>query len=141
MKEDEIKKKIDIIPKVIKFSWDYKHNYNLFLSISTRDYKIFINEKYEKKKIKDVYFKIDFGQYNYEIEERLIDISNSKFVGEDYKAKFIAKSFEEILSKKYKNNFNFISFENFCFNIDNNFCSYYRYKSINKDLRLFFWIK
>ena len=52
----------------------------------------------------------------------------------DYQAKFIAKSFENILNEKYKNNFKSISFESFCNNIDNKFIDYFRrHNSIDKD--------
>lgn len=132
MNKEEITSKINTIPKIIKFAWDYQINQHLYLLIEPKKYKIFVNQKYELNKIDKIYIREDFGQLKFtETERKLFEISNSKIINVNYEALFLTESFEEIL-KDYKINFRTIKFIDICHNIiDNRIIDYYHYNKNN----------
>lgn len=132
MNKEEITSKINTIPKIIKFAWYYQINQNLYLLIDPKQYKIFVNQKYELNKIDKIYIREDFGQLKFtETERKLFEISNSKIINVYYEALFLNKSFEEIL-QDYKINFRIIKFIDICHNIiDTKIIDYYHYNKNN----------
>ena len=50
MSKKLILEKIQIIPKLIKYAWEYEFKDYLYLGIDPKKYKIFVNQNYELKK-------------------------------------------------------------------------------------------
>lgn len=126
MNKEEITHKINTIPKIIRFAWHYQINQNLYLLIDPKQYKIFVNQKYELNKIDKIYIREDFGNLKFtETERKLFEISNSKIINVNYEALFLNESFEEIL-QDYKINFRTIKFYDICNIIDTKIIEYYR---------------
>ena len=134
MDSNQIKSKIEIIPNVIKFAWDYQINDYLYLLIDPRKYTIFVNQNYQLKKIDKIYIKEDFGNIRYsKIEQKLFELSNSKIIETDYNNLFLASSFD-ILLEDYKNNFKSLKLIDICKNRIDYAISNYFYQNKNKNL-------
>ena len=128
MDKNTIISKINIIPKAIKFAWDYQFDENFTLSIDPKKYKIFINQNNQLKYIQNVYLKEgDFeGIKNTEIENELFKLSKSKIINSDYNELFLEKNYENILGDKYKTNFKSMRLIEICQNeIDNKISDYF----------------
>ena len=134
MDSNQIKSKIEIIPNVIKFAWDYQFNDYLYLLIDPRKYTIFVNQNYQLKEIDKIYIKEDFGRIKYsKIEQKLFELSNSKIIETDYNDLFLASSFD-ILLEDYKNNFKSLKLIDICKNRIDYAISNYFYQNKNKNL-------
>ena len=135
MDSNQIKSKIEIIPNVIKFAWDYQFNDYLYLLIDPRKYTIFVNQNYQLKEIDKIYIKEDFGRIKYsKIEQKLFELSNSKIIETDYNNLFLESSFDKLLDE-YKNNFKSLKLIDICKNrID---YAIYNYFDQNKSKNLF----
>ena len=147
MNHEQIISKVETIPKIIKFAWEYQFNENLCLLIDPKGYKIFVNQNNELKKYEDIYLKEGFENFKYsEIEEKLFELSNSKIINMNYKELFLASSFDMVLGE-YKNNFKSIKLIDICKNrIDYSITNYfYHNKHCNlldkkyEEFRIFFF--
>jgi len=124
-KQKEIDEKTKIIAKLIKFAWDNQVNDCLYLAIEPKDYKIFLNQKYEFKKISEIYIKEDFEDLKYsELEKKLFNLSTKNPINIDYESWFLSKNYDIIL-KKYKNNFRTLKLSDICQKIDYNLTSFF----------------
>lgn len=134
MDSNQIISKINIIPNVIKFAWEYQFNDYLYLLVDPRKYTIFVNQNYKLKKIDNIYIKEDFGNIKYsKIEKKLFELSNSKIIKTDYNDLFLASSFDELLNE-YKNNFKPLKLIDICKNRIDFAISNYFYQNKNKNL-------
>ena len=134
MSKELIKEKIQIIPKIIKYAWEYQFDEYLSLGINPKKYKIFVNQNYELKKIEEIFIKEGFDNLKYsEIEKELFDLSTQPPINIDYKSMFLEKNFDKVL-EKYKYKFKSKTLIEICKNnIDSKIIEYY-HKYSSEDL-------
>lgn len=127
---NEIFSKIEIISKIIKFSWDYQFNNDFRVNIDPKEYKLFINQYNQQNYIKDIYIKKNFGDIKYlDVDNQLFELPKSSLIDKDYPNLFLAYSLDKELVAKYENNFKPIELRDVCKYIDDNIVSYTTYKS------------
>ena len=143
MNDEEIEVNKEVLPKVIKYSWDYQFNNHFRTNIDPKKYKIFLNQYYQQKYLENICIKKDFGKLKYsEIENQIFGLAESSIIGKDYKSIFLSYEYDKELEKDYFNNFNPMTCEDMCKPIDDELTSYkfinYSVKN-NKDYKDIFF--
>ena len=122
----------EIIANIIRFSWKYNYSDELNLLIELNQYKIFLNENNELKYLNEVNHKVDLGINNPEMENELLELTQSKFININFKEKFLSSTFENILYE-YHDKFSALELNKICRKeIDDKISDfYYRIKNEN----------
>lgn len=125
---NELISKKEIIPKIIKFIWDYqsKQDENKYLNIlvDVTKYKIFVSQNDEINKIENLSYTINFDLKAPEITQ-LFEIAKLAPISLDLEKKILCKSFLDEL-KDYANKFNPVKLDEICKNeIDYKLVDYY----------------
>jgi hypothetical protein len=130
MNSNEISSKIELISKIIKYSWDYQFNNDFRVNIDPKEYKIFINQYNQQRYIKDIFIKKNFKNIKYsDVDNQLFELSKSRVIGgKDYFDLFLAYSLDKELGSKYENNFKPIELRDVCKYLDDKIVSYTDYK-------------
>ena len=121
MTPEKVKDNKEIIPKIIKFAYDYQYT-SLGLSVDPKKYKIFANQNNELKVFDQIYYR-DW-KYNIEMENYLFELSKNPLINKDYNQDILSFSFEKDL-ETYKNNFKSLKLKEICQTIDNKIIQYY----------------
>lgn len=131
MSSEILLSKIDIIPKIIKFAWEYQDNEFLNLAVNPEKYIVFVNRNNEFDKINNLRFDENLIIIGNEDLEKLFAIAKSPPINFDLKKKLLSTSFTCVL-KDYKNKFNSMELSEICKNyIDQKLIEYYEINSNN----------
>ena len=126
MSKEKLLSKIDIIPHIIKFAWDYQDNEYLNLAVNPEKYKVFVNRNNEFEEISGLRFNENFKDVIKDEDlEKILVIAKSPPVNLDFKKMLLSTSFTTVL-KNYKNKFNPLELSEICKNsIDQKLLEYY----------------
>ena len=129
--KNEIISKKEIIPKIIKFIWDYqsKEDENKYLNIlvDVTKYELFISQNDENVNINNLSYTINFDLNDLNKPEiaQLFEVAKLDPINLDYKNKILCKSFLDEL-RDYSNKFKQLKLDDICKNeIDNKIVDYY----------------
>ena len=132
----EVQDNSPIIPKIIKYSWDYQFNYNLNILLDPKKYKIFSNRNNELKEIKQIYFR-DWNNMYRNVEKELFELSKNSIINKNYNDIILSPSYEICLIEN-RTQFKIIKFSEICQKIDSSLINYFNNNDIQNNEEFIF---
>jgi len=132
----EVQDNSPIIPKIIKYSWDYQFNYNLNILLDPKKYKIFANRNNELKEIKQIYFR-DWNNMYRNVEKELFELSKNSIINKNYNDIILSPSYEICLIEN-RTQFKIIKFSEICQKIDSSLINYFNNNDIQNNEEFIF---